>query len=195
MCLFHPLGNVQYAFSAVLPQLALWTVRQRILFFLFIYFYQCLPLLSVNYSFHLLENLLSSSLTSRTTCSCKMSFYLSLSSWAIFFSFSTFAFLMIFLRSQLHLVIFPFPSLSDITYLIYLPQSFRTCLFRLIGLFNYCSICCWMDSTHALVEMLIYIWKILNLLICCLFPFLSFSLAQSFSFKIFNARSEFILCH
>lgn len=149
------------------PQLALWTVRQRILSFFFFYFYQCLPLLSVNYPCHHLEDLLSSSLTSWTICSWKMSFYLSLSSCAIFLLCSTFAFLIIFLRSQLHPVIFPFPSVSDITYLTHLPWPFRTCSFRLIGLFNYCYICCCMDSTHALVEMLIYVWKILNL------PFIS----------------------
>ena len=141
----------------------------------FFFFYQRLPLLSINYPCHLLEDLLSSSLTSWTICSWKMSFYLSLSSCAIFLSFSTFTFLIIFLHSQLHPVIFPFPSVSDITYLAHLPGSFRMALLRLIGPFYCCYVCCWMDSTCALVEMLIYVWKILNLL------------SASFSFIFFGS--------
>lgn len=159
--------------SAVLPPACFVNSEAKNSFFFF--FYQRLPLLSINYPCHLLEDILSSSLTSWTICSWKMSFYLSLSSCAIFLSFSTFAFLIIFLHSQLHPVIFPFPSVSDITYLAHLPWSFCTSLFRLIGLFNCCYICCWMDSTDALVEMLIYVGKILN------------SPSASFSFIFFGS--------
>jgi len=151
VCLFHPLGNVQYVyFCCVAPSLLCEQWGKE---FIFIFFYQRLPLLSINYPCHLLEDLLSSLLTSWTICSWKMSFYLSLSSCAIFLSFSTFAFLIIFLHSQLHPVIFPFPSVSDITYLAHLPWSFCTSLFRLIGLFNCCSIWCWMDSAHTPVDL------------------------------------------
>lgn len=176
--------------SAVLPPACFVNSEAKNSFLLYFFFNQRLPLLSINYPCHLLEDLLSSSLTSWTICSWKMSFYLSLSSCAIFLSFSTFAFLIIFLHSQLHPVIFPFPSVSDITNLAHLPWSFCTSLFRLIGLFNCCYICCWMDSACALVEMLIYVWKIFGIR----HPLLSFSLAQTFSFNISNGRSEFILC-
>lgn len=175
MCLFHPLGNVQYVYFCCVAPSLLCEQWGKEFIFIFFFFYQRLPLLSINYPCHLLEDLLSSSLTSCTICSWKMSFYLSLSSCAIFLSFSTFAFLIIFLHSQLHPVIFPFPSVSDITYLAHLPWSFCTSLFRLIGLFNCCYICCWMDSTHALVEMLIYVGKILN------------SPSASFSFIFFGS--------
>lgn len=172
------------------PQLALWTVRQRIHFYIF--FYQFLPLLSINYPCHLLEDLLSSSLTSWTICSWKMSFYLSLSSCAIFLSFSTFAFLIIFVHSQLHPVIFPFPSVSDIAQLALLPWSFRASLFRLIGLFNCCYICCWVDGQHTRS-----CWDVDLCLEGFEFAirFLSSPLAQPFSFSISSGRREFILCH
>lgn len=180
MCLFHPLGNVQYVyFCCVAPSLLCEQWGKGFFFFFPSFFYQCLPLLSINYPCQLLEDLLSSSLTSWTICSWKMSFYLSLSSPAIFLSFSTFAFLIIFSHSQLHPVIFPFPSVSDITNLAHLPWSFGTSLFRLIGLFSCCYICCWMDSTQPLVEMLIYVRRILSLPSTSCF---SFSLAQPFFF-------------
>lgn len=191
MCLFHPLGNVQYVyFCCAAPSLLCEQWGKE---FIFIYFfYQFLPLLSINYPCHLLEDLLSSSLTSWTICSWKMSFYLSLSSCAIFLSFSTFAFLIIFVHSQLHPVIFPFPSVSDIAQLALLPWSFWASLFRLIGLFNCCYICCWMDGQHTRS-----CWDVDLCLEGFEFAirFLSSPLAQPFSFNISSGRRGFILCH
>lgn len=68
---FIPWEMCSTSISAVLPP-ACFVNSEAKNSFLYIYiFYQFLPLLSINYPCHLLEDLLSSSLTSRTICSWK----------------------------------------------------------------------------------------------------------------------------